>query len=99
MSPPDDEALGMAASMHPDTADALLGGAAPPGFEELAAWLSAIRPGPGRADEPLERLAVDALTGARGPARAGAPDGRRGVAVRLLTVKAVAIAGTVALGG
>ncbi|MST33800.1 hypothetical protein GHK86_13870, partial [Acidimicrobiaceae bacterium USS-CC1] len=76
MSHPDDEVLGMPAStMDPDTAEALLGGVVPPGFEALAAWLTAIRPGPGRADEPLERLAVEALVHAGSPARTGAPTG------------------------
>lgn len=89
----------LASSMDPDTADALLGGVAVPGFEELAAWLSAIRPDPGGAGEPLERLAVDALTHAGVPVRAAAPSGRRRMAARLLTAKAVAIAGTIAVGG
>lgn len=87
----------LASPMDPDTADALLDGAVPPGLEHLAAWLSAVRPGPSGGGDPLERLAVDALTNAG--RRAAAPNGRRRLAARLLTAKTVAIAGTIAVGG
>ncbi len=99
MSPPAEDLSGLhPLPIDPDAAEALLAGTTPPGFEQLSAWLSAARPAPAGPDDPLEQLAVGALTGAAAP-RAGAGGGR--LAPRLLTAKtvAIAIATTIALGG
>lgn len=103
MSSPDDEIIGMhGPPIDLDDAEALLSGAAvPPGLEDLAGLLVAARPAPARAGaDPLERVAVTALTRPGALSTSKRRPGRRRVLVaKVLTAKAVAAVVVALLGG
>jgi len=102
VSAPDDEITEMRRPLIDlDDAEALLSGTAvPPGLEDLAGLLQSARLGPTHAGDPLESVAVAAMTRPTVVTAPKARAGRRGVLVaKALTAKAVAALVVALLGG